>query len=127
MENLEERINEVLADPVQMQKIMSIAQTLGAPPMPMPAQAEQPAENGGESSDPPEAQSEQKTIGPDAAAILRQASKMDQKQENLLNALRPFLRPARRQKFDRALQIARLSHLAGFALKTRTDQGENER
>ena len=40
-----------------------------------------------------------------------------QRQEALLRALEPFLRPARREKIERALQIARLSGIAGSALR----------
>ena len=127
MENLEERINEVLADPAQMQKIISIAQTLGAQPIQTAAPDETSIENEHDNKPPDPPISGQEPIPFDAAAILKQAGKLDKKQENLLNALRPFLRPARRQKFDRAMQIARLSHLAGFALKSRTESFENER
>jgi len=34
----------------------------------------------------------------------------------LLNALRPFLRPERQQSLDRAMRMAKLSNLARFAL-----------
>ena len=40
-----------------------------------------------------------------------------QRQEALLRALEPFLRPSRREKIERALQIARLSGIAGSALR----------
>ena len=54
-----------------------------------------------------------------AAAMLRQAGKMDKKQEALLLALKPFLRRERQEKIDRALQAARLASLASLALKNR--------
>ena len=41
----------------------------------------------------------------------------DGKQEALLCALKPFLRPERREGIDRAMQLAKLSQLAGIALK----------
>ena len=66
------------------------------------------------------------TAKPNAAhlklAELEQAGKLEKKQENLLNALKPFLKPARREKIDRAMQAARLSHLAGYALKSRGEK-----
>jgi len=37
--------------------------------------------------------------------------------ESFLAALRPFLQPARRTEMDRAIQAARLSRLAGRALR----------
>ena len=51
--------------------------------------------------------------------MLRQAGKMDKKQEALLLALKPFLRRERQEKIDRALQAARLASLASLALKNR--------
>ena len=54
-----------------------------------------------------------------AAAMLRQAGKMDKRQEALLLALKPFLRKERQEKIDRALHAARLASLASLALKNR--------
>ena len=54
-------------------------------------------------------------------ALLQSAGKLEQKQEALLNALRPFLKPNRREKLDRAIRAARLSQLAGRALKSRNE------
>ena len=86
-----------------MQEIFSLARSLGL---------ELPAEGGppdGKAPEPP------KDMPP-------QAGKLEKKQENLLNALKPFLKPARREKIDRAMQAARLSHLAGYALKSRGEK-----
>lgn len=129
MDEFEEKLNSVLSDPEQMQKIMSIAQSLGAsmPQMTMEPSAQQPPSDQESTEPSPERRQSAPVQTSDAAALLKQASRLDKKQENLLNALRPFLRPARRQKFDRALQIARISHLAGFALKSRNDLPENGR
>ena len=52
---------------------------------------------------------------------MQSAGKLEQKQEALLNALRPFLKPNRREKLDRAIRAARLSQLAGRALKSRNE------
>ena len=52
-------------------------------------------------------------------AMLRQAGKMDKRQEALLLALKPFLRKERQEKIDRALHAARLASLASLALKNR--------
>ena len=57
---------------------------------------------------------------PSCAAILqlvRQANQKDGPQEALLAALKPYLRPDRREKLDRAMRIARISQIAGGALK----------
>ena len=44
---------------------------------------------------------------------------MDKRQENLLLAIKPFLRKDRQSTIDRALLAARLASLASLALKTR--------
>lgn len=49
--------------------------------------------------------------------LVRQANQKDGPQEALLAALKPYLRPERREKLDRAMRIARISQIAGGALK----------
>ena len=41
----------------------------------------------------------------------------DDRQVALIQALKPFVRPERAQKLERAIQIARISRLAGNALQ----------
>ena len=76
--------------------------------------------------DPPESEPkpvqavfQQQPLPEPAAAMLRQAGKMDRRQEALLLALKPFLRKERQEKIDRALHAARLASLASLALKNR--------
>ena len=76
--------------------------------------------------DPPESEPkpvqavfQQQPLPEPAAAMLRQAGKMDKRQEALLLALKPFLRKERQEKIDRALHAARLASLASLALKNR--------
>lgn len=122
MDDLEEKIQAVLNDPQQMQEIFSLARSLGLelpaeggppdgkvpePPKDMPPQAGMPLPGG---------------MSTPVTQLLEQAGKLEKKQENLLNALKPFLKPARREKIDRAMQAARLSHLAGYALKSRGEK-----
>lgn len=122
MEELEARIQAVLNDPQQMQELMSLAKSLGlaqengeeAPPH-SPEQPPQPVE--AVSGQPPFSQG----FG-SMAALLQQAGGLDKKQENLLSALRPFLRPERREKLERAIQAARLSQLAGMAIRKREEK-----
>ena len=124
-QNLEEKIGAVLNDPQQMQQIFALAQALGlsapssAPP-PAPAQQAPPKA-------PPEPPMPQAapvqpptgSVSDTLAELLQKAGTLDRRQENLLNALKPFLRPDRREKIDRAMQAARLSRLAGAALRGR--------
>ena len=122
MDDLEEKIQAVLNDPQQMQEIFSLARSLGL---------ELPAEGGppdGKAPEPPKDMPPQAGMplpggmSAPVTQLLEQAGKLEKKQENLLNALKPFLKPARREKIDRAMQAARLSHLAGYALKSRGEK-----
>ena len=112
---LEEKLSEILNNPESMAQILSMAQSLGMePPGPQEPRKE------------PEARKEPKPDGPppvDPAMLqgvlqlMEQVRHKDGKQEALLLALKPYLAPERRDKIDQALQIARISHLAGAALR----------
>ncbi len=49
---------------------------------------------------------------------LEAAIRTDPKQDALVRALLPYLRPGRRQRLEQAMQIVRLSRLAGNALRS---------
>ncbi len=100
MENMEEKIMDVLGDPAKMEQIMSIAKGLGF----SPEQEEQEQPNAG------------------ALLSLLQQTGEDGRQDALFQALMPYLRPGRRKKLQQAMKIAKLSHLAGFALKNYVDE-----
>ena len=50
--------------------------------------------------------------------LLQMSQRMggDERQQALIQALKPFIRPERARKLERAIQIARMSRLAGQAL-----------
>ena len=98
MDELERALRAVLDDPAQLQELRELAGSMGF--------------------SVPQAQPERAPV-PDPAAMLRQAGKMDKRQEALLLALKPFLRKERQEKIDRALHAARLASLASLALKNR--------
>ena len=98
--SLEQAIGAVLQDPQQLQKIFALAVVTTAAAA---TSAEQAPEDRGSA----------------LRTLLQQAGKLDRRQENLLNALKPFLKPERREKVDRAMQAARISRLAGAALRGR--------
>ncbi|MBE6954575.1 MAG: hypothetical protein E7449_01515 [Ruminococcaceae bacterium] len=108
MDDLESKINQVLSDPQSMQKIFSIAQSLGVSPPTDAPKEETPAVD---SSLLPDL-SMLSTLG----QLMQSQGASDSRHTELLNALRPFLRPERQQSLDRALRVAKLSHLARFAL-----------
>ena len=124
MEGLEEKLQNILSDPNSMAQIMSMAQSLGLSPQNEQRPPSQPAEENfgllqaamGQQSDGggkmPDLQFLQSMMG-----VMQQAQRSDGKQEALLCALKPFLRPERREGIDRAMQLAKLSQLAGIALK----------
>ena len=121
---LEQAVGALLQDPQQLQKIFALAQSLGiSPPQPsgLPPSAPPPPDtpDSVRMTQEERPQECQEALG----AFLQKAGTLDRRQENLLNALKPFLKPERREKIDRAMQAARLSRLAGAALRGR-DQKE---
>lgn len=108
-EGFEDKLNQILSDPDSMAKIMNLAQSLGGPSA---------ASNG-----PPDPPPKPPPPPPDDAFVkgilrlMQQAQHTDKRQEALLCALKPYLAPERQAKIDEALRIAKLSQLAGFALK----------
>lgn len=106
MDDLEQKIQSVLSDPAQMAQVLEMAKSLG---ITLPEASAPPAE-------PPEAAAQPEPPKPDAPPPM---GGLAQRQEALLRALEPFLRPARREKIERALQIARLTNLAGGALRNK--------
>ena len=123
MDELARALRAVLDDPAQLRELRELAGSMGfsvpqaqpesapapTPPEPEPVPEPPPAPAPFQQQPPPEP----------AAAMLRQAGKMDKRQEALLLALKPFLRKERQEKIDRALHAARLASLASLALKNR--------
>lgn len=129
MSDWEDKLNAILGNPDAMGQIMSLAQSLGgtvSPPQEPPAAASPPAP-------PPSAPS----AGPDlsalldglsggggldprlfslAARVLSESNRGDDRRTALLEALRPFVKEQRYAKLDKAIQIARLSHMIRIAL-----------
>lgn len=123
MDELERALRAVLDDPAQLRELRELAGSMGfSVPRAQPESAPAPTPPEPEPTpEPPPAQAvfQQQPLPEPAAAMLRQAGKMDKKQEALLLALKPFLRKERQEKIDRALHAARLASLASLALKNR--------
>ncbi len=119
MADFSEMLNGILSNPQAIQQMMTLAQSLGlqgqggqpqqaAPPAPPPQQ---------------HPQVQQQIQQPDPAQLLQgflQLSKQmggDDRQLALFHALKPFLRPERAEKLDRAIQVAKISRLAGNTLQ----------
>lgn len=112
-EGLEDKLQQILNDPNSMAQIMSLAQSFGLQgtqePTPQPQSPPVQAAFSPSMADMGFAQA--------IMGLMQQSQNTDGKQEALLCALKPFLKPERRAKIDQAMQLARISHLAGFALK----------
>lgn len=105
MEGLEEQLQKILDDPDSMAQILSLAQSFGLQPPEAAPSAPPPP--------PPDDGMARAIFG-----MMQQARQSDGRQEALLHAIKPYLRPEKRGRLDRAAQIARISHLAGFALRS---------
>ncbi|MBR7146422.1 MAG: hypothetical protein IKD11_01725 [Oscillospiraceae bacterium] len=113
MSEFENKLNTLLADPNAMAQVMQLAESLQGQ-----------LGSSGESAPPPPKENandllSQLTGGLDPALLTRLLPVVQQlnrpessETSQLLYALRPFLRPERRDKVERAAQLARLFHLA---------------
>lgn len=120
---MEQRLEAILSDPSSMNQIMELAKGLGLNPDSMPFHAPQTG-----ASDPqPSAGSP--TPSPGTAAPANPGNSFnsllsamggqitDDKQTSLLKALRPYLRPERQERLDRAIQTAKMVRLAKQAMQ----------
>ena len=138
MGELEEKLNAILGDQAAMGQIMALAQCLGKPASHSRTEGAkeengwEPVENVAANLNPPQTE-----ISPLEALnsldprliqlgiqLWQEYQEGDERTTELLQALRPFLRKERRAKLDRAVQIARLSHVIRVALQTLGERGE---
>ena len=108
MDDLQSALQQLLADPQQLAELPSMASALwlhppegGPPPQPPPK--------------PPEPEDQKRPDAPPRPEGPRPPMPPGDRREKLLMALRPFLKPERQEKLDRALRIAQLTQLAGSA------------
>ena len=105
MEDLEQKLGAVLNNPQLMQQIMSMAQSMGAPPP--------------QDQRPPESAPAMPAIDPgmlSKLASLSQQGTTDRDQQALLKALRPYLSMDRIGRLERAMRAAKMAKLAGAFL-----------
>ena len=110
-----------------MQQIMALAQSMGLQGQNGPPQQAAPPTPAAPSAPPPQLpqlpQQSQPSQQPDPAQLIQgflQLSRQsggDERQLALFQAIKPFIRPDRAEKLDRAIQVARISRLAGNALQ----------
>ena len=135
MAEFDEKLNSILSNPDAMAQIMQLAQSLSgdsqgtASPQPPPASAppQQPASAppvqpfSRPPAPPPQGGTDllsSLTGGMDPTLLMKLMplvqeleSQNDSNARQLLYALRPYLKPERQEKVERALQLARLFHL----------------
>ena len=125
---LAEQLDQLLADPAQMNALFQLAQSfLGSGPASADGPSGPNAPNGpGGPSGPngPNAPDDAPPPAPDPGQLLQLAQQLQSakagapKQQALLEALKPFVSPAHQKRLARALQLAQLSKMAGLALQT---------
>lgn len=131
MEDFEEKLNTILSSPETMGQIMALANSIsGKPEGGTPAQ-EGPVQPREASAQPPQEGAAQQAgdmlsllqgLDPSMltklAALYREYARGEDEKAALLTAMRPFLRPERQEKVEKALQITRISRViqAAFGL-----------
>ena len=123
MSEWEEKLNTLLSDPDAMAQVMQMAQSLSQQ---MGASGGAASSSGGPTAAadvPPPQELSSLLGGVDPALIQRllpllsQINRIESSETSaFLLALRPFLKPERRDKVERAAQLARLIHLAKLFL-----------
>ena len=142
MSEFEEKLNAILSNPEAMGQVMNLAQSLnlgggggpsgeGGPPDPPPQPSQAPQNNaasGGGVTDSLAGlgsllgQIDPKLIGRLLPLAGELAGGGNDERMQLLYALRPFLKPERRDKVERAAKTARLIHVGKKLLQS---MGEN--
>ena len=109
MDSMEEKIGSILNNPEMMQKILSMAQTLGASSPP-----QEPAKEAPSAPALPDIDLGmlQKISG------LAQQGNIDKEQLALLRALGPYLSSQRIRKLENAMRAAKMARIAVSVLQT---------
>ena len=105
MDDFQTQMNTILQNPDMMNKIMSMAQSLGGGQLSNPCEQTQP---------PPDIDIDFAMIQK-LSGLIRQ-SNIDNDQQCLLNALTPYLNDERIKKLERAMRAAKLATLASSLL-----------
>ncbi len=108
MSEWEERLNSILSDPAQMERITAMAQSLmgpSEPPKAAPPPSKEPQGGLFDGFDP-------RMLTRLTGAL--SAGSSDHKQA-LLDAMKPYLSPKRREKLERAMKLAKMIHVAEIA------------
>jgi hypothetical protein len=111
MSELEERINSILGDPAQMEKITKLASRF----MGGGEHEATPAESANASALPEIGGMDSETLGKLTRLLSKAGSGSDK--QALLQAMSPYLSKPRREKLAKAMKLAHMAKLAGMALR----------
>lgn len=103
MESMEEKLGSILGNPEMMQKIMGLAQSLGA---------QEPRQ---EAPPPPQMPQLDPNLLKAVSGMTKQSS-VDRDQQALLRALGPYLSRHRIQKLENAMRAAKMAKVAAAVL-----------
>lgn len=109
MDDVQNQMNAILGNPEMMQKIMTMAQSLGQSQSAPPEQPKK-QENAGFSLPDIDISMVQKLSG------LAGQSKIDNNQQTLLKALTPYLARERITKLEKAMRAAKIASMASVFL-----------
>lgn len=105
-------LQSVLSDPAQMARITQAAQSImgGQPPQDAP-----PNTDARPAATPAIPDGEAKLL----SLLSRAFSQNKEKSRSaaLLLAMRPYMKPEKQEKLDRAMQMARIAHIAGVVMQ----------
>lgn len=108
MGEFEDKLNSILSSPKDMEKILGLARELSG------------SLGGGEEKKPPENKSIPGELDPRLlkmiTKLLGEYSGASNDKTALLTAIRPYVKTERQAVLDRAVKIAKLTHLAKLAL-----------
>ena len=136
-EDFSQKLNAILADPDAMGKILSLAQSLEGEPAADEQEDKGREETGrtGDPATPPDlggllgtltgGESLDPRLLELGVRLLSEWNRPDDRRTALLAALRPYVKPERYAKVDRAIRIAKLSRLIRAALSALREGGED--
>ena len=106
MSQLDEKLNQLLGDSAAMAQVMQLAQQLSGTPAPAPPP---------EPAAPPPGTNPLGALDPQLLTrmlpLMQSLTQTSGPTQQLLTALRPFLREEKQEKLQRAAQLAKLIHL----------------
>ena len=125
MDNFEDKLNSVLANPQMMSQIMAMAQSLGQSNQNNESSVQEP--NNSDTAPQQPAGSSALNLDSDTFQKIFSATQqtgIDKNQQGLLRALTPYLCQSRIAKLEKAMRAAKIAGFAATALGSKEKVGE---